>query len=113
MKLGAALLNTIHKAERLLERFDVAPQEVGPVVQERRFRDTFSDGKSSVDNWLASKDFKAKYQATVEGTSYRADEVKQTQKKYQAYLHKDSFEAFKKAPVTFKAADLQRVFIAG
>ena len=114
MRVGAALLQTIKNAEQLLSRLEVPPEVVGPVVQERRYRDTFSDGKPrGIDNWLASKDFKAHYEAAVEGTSYRATEAKKVEKKFEAIYNRDSFEAFKRAPVALKASDLQRVCIAG
>lgn len=113
MKVGKGLLDVIHRAERLLERIDVAPQEVQQVVQQRRYRDTFSNGTNAVDDFLASNDFKQKYEAAIDGTSYRAGEAKKVERKFEALFQKDSFEAFKRAPVTFKAADLQRVYIAG
>ena len=112
MKVGAKLLDVVQNAQRLLERFDVAPTEVQNVLQGRRYRDTFSNGTSQVDNWLASKDFQAKYQAATEGTSYRATEAKKVEQKFESYF-RDGFEAFKPAPVELKARDLQRVFIAG
>lgn len=114
MRVGAALLQTIQKAEQLLSRLEVPPEAVGPVVQERRFRDSFSDGKpGTVDSFLASKDFKSRFEAAVEGTSYRASEAKKIEKKFDAIYNRDSFESFKRAPVALKASDLQRVCIAG
>lgn len=112
MKVGQGLLDVVGRAQRLLERFDVAPAEVQNVIQERRYRDTFSNGASTVDNFLASNDFKLQYEATMEGTSHRATQAKKVEQKFDAYF-KDGFEAFKPAPVALKARDFQRVFIAG
>ena len=112
MKVGKGLLDVVNRAQRLLERIDVAPTEVQNVLQERRYRDTFTNGTAPVDTFLATKDFKAQYQAAMEGTSYRATEAKKVEQKFDAYF-RDGFEAFKPAPVELKARDLQRVFIAG
>lgn len=112
MKVGKGLLDVVNRAQRLLERIDVAPTEVQNVLQERRYRDTFSNGKSSVDNFLASNDFKQKYAEAMSGTSYRAGEAKKVEKKFEAIFNKDSFEPFKRAPVSLRANDLQRVRIA-
>ncbi len=112
MKVGKGLLDIVNRAQRLLERIDVAPTEVQNVLQERRYRDTFSNGSSQVDNWLASKDFKAQFQAATEGTSFRASEAKKVEQKFNTYF-RDGFEAFKPAPVALKASDFQRLHIAG
>ncbi len=111
MKVGASLLQTIQKAQALLERVDLPPEAVGPVLQERRYRDSFSDGKRGLDSFLVSKDFKAHYEAVVSGTSYRATEAKKVEQKFN--LYRDEFQAFKPAPVALRAADFQRVRIAG
>ncbi|MBL8952157.1 MAG: hypothetical protein JNK82_15350 [Myxococcaceae bacterium] len=95
MKVGQALLDVVNRAQRLLERVEVQPTEVQNVLQERRYRDTFSGGRSQVDNWLANQSFKAQYQQAVSGTSYRAAEAK----KIQAAHFQDSFTAFRRAPV--------------
>jgi hypothetical protein len=112
MKVGQALLDVVNRAQRLIERIDVAPTEIQNVVQERRYRDTFTGGSSQVDNWLASKDFKLHYEAAMEGTSYRASEAKKVEQKFTSYF-RDGFEAFKPAPVALKASDFQRVCIPG
>lgn len=111
MKVGKGLLDVVNRAQRLLERIDVAPQEVQNVLRERRYRDTFNNGASPVDNFLASNDFKAKYEAAMDGTSYRAGEAKKVEKKFEA-IFKDTFESFKRAPVAIRASDFQRVHIA-
>ncbi len=95
MKVGQHLLDVALRAQRLLERVEVAPTEVQNVMHERRYRDTFNGGKNQVDNWLSNQSFKAQYQATVEGKSHRATEAKAAQKAY----FQDSFTAFKRAPV--------------
>jgi len=96
MKVGQHLLDVVQRAQKLLERVEVAPVEVQNVLAERRYRDTFSGGRSQVDNWLANQSFKAQYQAAVGGTSYRAVEAKAA---VQKMYHEDSFQAFKRAPV--------------
>src|SRR5687767_15738107 len=111
MRIGQGLLDVVNQAQRLLERLEVPPEEVGPVLQERRYRDTFCNGSNAVDNWLTSNDFKAKYTATVEGESYRASEVQLVQKKYEPFFNTDSFTPAPRDLVTFKAADLQRLCI--
>lgn len=95
MKVGQHLLDVVHRAQKLLERIEVAPPEIQSVMQERRYRDTFNGGRSQVDNWLANQNFKVQYQAAVEGTSHRASEAKAATKAY----FSDSFTAFKRAPV--------------
>ena len=113
MRLGARLLETISKAEQMLERFQVPPEVVGPVVQERRYRDSEQFGHSKVDNFLQSNDFKLKYESALDGSSYRAGEAKKAEQSFNQLYHGDSFEGFKRAPVTFKASDLQRAAIRG
>ena len=118
MKVGPKIRELMNRAEHLLERFDAAPTEVHNVLQERRHRDTFTGNTARLDSWLASDDFKLKYEEAMQGTSFRAGEVKRVEETVQAY-HRDAFEAFKPAPVSLKppmeplrASQLQRVFIA-
>jgi hypothetical protein len=119
MRIGQGLLDVVNQATRLLERFHVPPEQVSNVIQDRRYRDTFSDGRNPVDNWLTSKDFDQKYKLTVAGESYRAEEAQRVQKKFEPYFRADTFQPFQAAPVsldpnkpTIKAATLQRVLIA-
>ena len=115
MKVGAALLATINRAEQLLERMDLPPEAVGPVVQERRFRDTFSDGRNVFDSIFQSKDFQQRFEEVVTGQSFRAGEAQKVTEQYQALRNQDTFRAFKPSPVALttpmKASDLTRVFI--
>src|SRR4051794_14655354 len=101
-KVGQRLLDVVHRAQAVLERLEVPPEEVAPLLQERRFRDTFSDplamptdlGANSthgVDNWLTSDAFKQKFEAAVDGTSYRASEAKKVETSYAAMFHKDTY----------------------
>src|SRR5437870_1335676 len=104
MKVGQGLLSVVQQATALLDRIHVPIDQVSSVIQDRRYRDTFSNGRNAVDNWLTSNDFKAKYDATVEGTSYRASEAQRVQKKFEPYFNTDTFSPFQRSPVTFKAA---------
>ncbi|MBK7862771.1 MAG: hypothetical protein IPJ65_30010 [Archangiaceae bacterium] len=125
-KVGQNLLDVVGRAQRLLERLEVPVDQVPDVVRNLRYRDTFSFASDSFQadtsnrtgrrpqlaDWLTSGEFKAKFDATVDGTSHRASEAKKVAETYVAYF-RDSFEKAKAAPVTFKVSDLQRLAIRG
>jgi hypothetical protein len=120
----------------LLERLKVPVDAVAQVLQQRFFRDTYSDAVGStgepsdpadrnssgrVDSFLYSESFKQGLAEALAGTSDRATEAKKVEKAFNAFNYfQDSYTtpSTQPAPVSLpsataviRAVDLQRGFI--
>jgi hypothetical protein len=103
----------LDQLESWLKRLEQPVAPVPPVVHEQTEQRTQTDPMRSrnVDSFLYRKDFKQRYEAAVEGTSPRAFQAREVEKKFNAY-HQDSFVSFKRAPVELNPSELkQKAFI--
>jgi hypothetical protein len=100
VRVGSALASGVVKVREFLDKLDRLSTPVEEVPRLERFHQA-----RHADSFLHSQDFKARYEAAVEGTSHRAVEAKQVEKKFNAYFQ-DGFEAFVRAPVVIKAPEL-------
>jgi hypothetical protein len=87
------------------------PQPVHEQNEVKKTSETDHMRSRNLDSFLYRKDFRQRYDATVEGTSPRAAQAREVEKKFNAY-NQDSFVAFKRSPVELNPSELkQRAFI--